>query len=197
MPLGKMTKRQHRLWVLLFAAIALGLGVALILARFLGSKSEPITLQSKIRDAIPVREATTRKVHLYFVTSNGRYLHAEERRVEASDTLSTVEAIIAALLEGPNDPKLVSPIPAGVQLRHLFVTEDGTAYLDFSPELSRLPLGGVTTERLTLYAIVNSLVLNLDAVDRVQLLVEGKVAPTLSGHLDIRHPKTADLLIVH
>jgi hypothetical protein len=78
----------------------------------------------------------------------------------------------------------------------MFVTDDGTAYLDFSSELSRLHPGGVTAERLTLYAIVNSLVLNLEQVERVQLLFEGQPGSTLCGHLDIRRAKTANLLIV-
>jgi hypothetical protein len=68
--------------------------------------------------------------------------------------------------------------------------------VDFNPELSLLHPGGVTAERLTIFAIVNSLVLNLDAVERVQLLLEGKPAPTLAGHLDIRLARTANLLIV-
>jgi hypothetical protein len=76
------------------------------------------------------------------------------------------------------------------------VTDDGTAYVDFSLELSGLHPGGIIAERLTLHSIVNSLVLNLDAVERVQLLLEGKPASTLSGHLDIGHAKTADLLII-
>jgi spore germination protein GerM len=149
-----------------------------------------------VSDSISVQEAITRKVHLYFADRKGNYLQAEERKILAEDTISAIEAIIAALLEGPDDPKLVSTIPAGSHLLHIFVTDDGTAYLDFSSELSRLHPGGITAERLTLYTIVNSLVLNLEQVERVQLLFEGKPASTLSGHLDIRQAKTANLLLV-
>jgi len=49
---------------------------------------------------------------------------------------------------------------------------------------------------MTVYAIVNSLVLNLDAVERVLLLLEGEPEATLAGHIDIRHAKIANLLIV-
>jgi len=114
----------------------------------------------------------------------------------AEDAISAIEAIMTALLEGPDDPKLVSTIPAGSRLLHVFVTDDGTAYLDFNLELPRLHPGGVTAERLTLYAIVNSIVLNLEDVERVQLLFEGKAVSTLAGHLDISQAKTANLLIV-
>jgi len=143
-----------------------------------------------------VHEVIARRVHLYFADQKGSYLQAEERKVLAEDTISAIEAIINALVEGPDNPKLVSTIPVGSRLRHIFVTDDGTAYLDFNTELSRLHPGGVTAERLTLYAIVNSLVLNLEEVERVQLLFEGKPASTLNGHVDIRQAKTANLLIV-
>ena len=180
----------------LVAAIALGFAAAFFLGKYFFSRPESTAPQSRIRHFVPVQAASTRKVHLYFASRKGRFLRAEERKIPTKDTGSAIEAIVSALLEGPEDNKLVSTIPAGVKLLHAFITDDGTAYVDFSPELSLLHAGGVTAERLTIYAIVNSLVLNLDSVERVQLLLEGKPAPTLAGHLDIRLARTANLLIV-
>ncbi|MGD8253683.1 MAG: GerMN domain-containing protein [Syntrophobacterales bacterium] len=192
----RTTKRKRRLWLLLSAAIALGFAAAFFLGKHFFSAPESTTPHSKIRDSVPVQAASTRKVHLYFASRKGRFLQAEERKIQASDTGSAIEAIISALLEGPEDVKLVSAIPAGSKLLHTFITDDGTAYVDFNPELSLLHPGGVTAERLTVYAIVNSIVLNFDSVERVQLLLEGKPAATLAGHLDIRLARTANLLIV-
>lgn len=196
MSLRKLSKRRRRVWLLFLIAIGLSFGAALSLGKFFSRGSEAINPASRVRDSIPVQEATTRKVHLYFANRKGRYLQAEQRKIEVKDTISAIEAIISTLLEGPDNSKLVSTIPAGSQLLHTFLTDNGTAYLDFNLELSRLHPGGVTAERLTLYAIVNSLVLNLDEVERVQLLLDGQPASTLSGHIDIRHAKTANLLLV-
>ncbi len=190
----RTAKRKRRLWLLL--AIALGLASAFFLGKHFFSGPESTTPHSRIRDSVPVRAAGTRKVHLYFANRKGRFLQAEERKIQAKDTVSAIDAIVSALLEGPEDAKLVSTIPAGSKLLHTFITDDGTAYVDFNPELSLLHPGGVTAERLTIFAIVNSLVLNLDSVERVQFLLEGKPAPTLAGHLDIRLARTANLLIV-
>ena len=190
----RTAKRKRRPWLLL--AIALGLASAFFLGKHFFSAPESTTPHSRIRDSVPVRAAGTRKVHLYFTNRKGRFLQAEERKIQAKDTVSAIDAIVSALLEGPEDAKLVSTIPAGSKLLHTFITDDGTAYVDFNPELSLLHPGGVTAERLTIFAIVNSLVLNLDSVERVQLLLEGKPAPTLAGHLDIRLARTANLLIV-
>ena len=192
----KKSKRNLRLWLPLCAAIGLGFVAALTLAKIFSQGSKIPAVRSTLRDPIPLQAATIRKVHLYFASRNGRYLQAEERRVEARDTTSAIEAIVEALLEGPEDSRLLSAIPAGTRLLHLFVTDDGTAYVNFNRELSDSHPGGVSAEQLTLYAIVNSIVLNLDSIERVQLLLEGKPAPTLNGHLDVRHAKTANLLIV-
>ncbi|MCG6918455.1 MAG: GerMN domain-containing protein [Deltaproteobacteria bacterium] len=196
MGLRLVSKRQSRLWLLLLVAIGLGFAAAFFLGKLFFPTTESVSPSSRVRNSIPVREAITRKIHLYFANQKGNYLQAEERKIVAEDTISAMEAIVTALMEGPDDPKLVSTIPPGSRLLHIFVTDDGTAYLDFSSELSRLHPGGVTAERLTLYAIVNSLVLNLEQVERVQLLFEGQPASTLCGHLDIRQAKTANLLIV-
>jgi spore germination protein GerM len=196
MGLRLLSKEKGRFWLLVLVAIGLAFGVVFSLGKLFFPRSESVTPTSKVRDSIAVREATARKVHLYFANRKGRFLQAEQRKIQAEDTSSAIEAIISALLEGPDNSELVSTIPAGSRLLHAFVTDDGTAYLDFNSELSRLHPGGVTAERLTLYALVNSLVLNLDQVERVQLLFEGKPASTLSGHLDIRQAKTANLLIV-
>jgi hypothetical protein len=190
------SKRKRRIWLLLFVATGLGFAAALSLGKLFFPTSEPVTPRTRVSDPITAGTTSSRKVHLYFADRKARYLQAEERKIEAKDTDSAIKAIIGALIEGPDDSKLVSTIPAGSQLLHTFATDDGTAYVDFNPELSSLHPGGVTAERLTLYAIVNSLVLNLETVERVQLLLEGKPALTLSGHLDILHPKTANLLIV-
>jgi hypothetical protein len=114
------SKRNRRLWLLLFAAIGLGFIVALALTKTFSPGSEPPAGQSRVRDAVALQAATTRKVHLYFASRNGRYLQAEERRIEVKDTVSAIEAIVVALLEGLGLPMLTSLksspvcIPAGL-----------------------------------------------------------------------------------
>ena len=196
MRVEKISNRRQRLLVLFFVAIAIGLGLLLTLNKPLVFQPESLPAHSRVRQAIPGSGDSKQQLQLFYASKDGRHLQAEERRIETADTLSAVEAIISALIEGPTEPGLVSTIPAGTQLKHSFLTEDGTAYLDFTPELATQHPGGVTAERLTLHAIVNSLVLNLDAVNCVQILLDGEPAPTLSGHLDILHPTTADLLII-
>jgi hypothetical protein len=61
-----------------------------------------------------------------------------------------------------------------------------------------LPIGvelgiqGSTEELLAVYSIVDSIVINLPAVRRVQILIRGEPVDTLAGHVDISRPLAAD-----
>jgi hypothetical protein len=46
------------------------------------------------------------------------------------------------------------------------------------------------------YAIVNAVTANLPAIQRVQLLVEGKEVDTIAGHVDVRRPLERDATLL-
>lgn len=48
--------------------------------------------------------------------------------------------------------------------------------------------GGIDSELLAVYSVVNSLQTNLEGVDGVQILIEGDTMPTLRGNVDISKP---------
>ena len=101
------------------------------------------------------------------------------------------EILIAELASMPPAP-YVGVIPAGTMLRAFYVTERGDAFVDLSSEVVSAHPGGSLNELLTVYAVVNSVSANLPAVHRVQILVNGKEADTLAGHVDLRRPLTRD-----
>jgi hypothetical protein len=196
MGLWRRGTRALGLWLIPLFLLVMGAGAAIVLVHWLGGEDQGRFLRSQLTKPVPVHEAARRRVQLYFGSLGGRRLEAEERRIEAIDPIAAAEAMVAGLVQGPATSELVSPIPKGTRLLHLFMTEDGTAYVDCSYELSASHPGGVTAERLTLYSIVNTLVMNLKEIERVQILIEGQVQATLAGHLDIRHPRAADPLLV-
>ena len=99
-----------------------------------------------------------------------------------------IEAQIAAA-----PAPLASAIPEGTKLRALYVTERGDAFVDLSAEVTARHTGGALDELFTVYAIVNALTVNLPAITRVQILIDGKEADTLAGHVDLRHPLARSL----
>jgi hypothetical protein len=74
----------------------------------------------------------------------------------------------------------------------VFVLESGLAYADFSSELRDGISGGTADELYAVYAIVNSLALNIPEITRVRILVDGEPCQTLRGHLDLRRPLTPE-----
>ena len=104
-------------------------------------------------------------------------------------------AIIEAQIAGA--PPLVSAIPADTKLRDVFITERGDAFVDLSGDLAAKHPGGSLDEIFTVYTLVNALTVNLPAVARVQILIDGKEVDTLAGHVDLRHPlaKSLDWLV--
>ena len=113
----------------------------------------------------------------------------------AEDAVAQGSQIVQALLQPPPAPYL-AVIPAGTTLRALYLTAGGDAFVDLSAEVSTKHPGGTQAELLTVYAIVNAVTTNLRGVRRVQLLIDGREADTVAGHVDVRRPLELDATLV-
>ena len=135
-------------------------------------------------------------VHLYFASRDSYFLMAEQRVViHPANPVGLADAIVKALIKGPQK-SLLKTIPADTRLKALFITPDGTCYVDLSEAVSKNHPGGSKSELLTIYSMVNSLVLNVPQIERVQILIDGNQAPTLAGHIDLQVPVKADMLLI-
>ncbi len=129
---------------------------------------------------------------LFYVSEDGMHLTPMQREVPfAAATADQARAIVEAQLASA--PPLVSAIPPNTQLRAVFMTERGDAFVDLSGEVSSRHSGGSLDEIFTVYTIVDALTVNLPAIKRVQILVDGKEVDTLAGHVDLRHPLAKSL----
>jgi spore germination protein GerM len=136
-------------------------------------------------------------VTIYFPSAGSDRLDADPREiVETGGPAERGGQILAALLAGPKAAGLLKAVPEGTELRRLWVRDDGTAYADFSEELVQGMTGGSSDELLTLYAIVDSLTLNVSEIKRVAVLVNGRERDTLGGHVDIRRPLVTDKTLI-
>ena len=135
-------------------------------------------------------------VHLYFSDKDEAFLQSEDRVVVApQDPIPLATLILDLLIKGPRT-ELVKTIPDSTRVRALFLKPEGIAYVDLTAEMSENHPGGVKTEIMTIYSLVNTLVLNVPEIRSVQILIEGREAPTLAGHVDIRFPFNADMLLI-
>ena len=133
---------------------------------------------------------------LFYAAANGQALVQTRREVVlAEGIVPQGREILAAQLQGAPSP-YTSVIPQGTTLRAFYVTDRGDAFVDLSQEASSRHSGGSSAELLTVYAIVNAITANLPTVQRVQILIDGKEADTLAGHVDLRRPLQQDLSLV-
>ena len=113
----------------------------------------------------------------------------------ATSVVDQGRQILTVQLQDAPQP-YVQVVPKGTKLRAFYVTERGDAFVDLSGDVVSAHPGGSLTELLTVYAIVNAVTANLPAVQRVQLLVEGKEVDTIAGHVDVRRPLERDTTLV-
>lgn len=139
---------------------------------------------------VPERRITAT---LYFVSEDGMSLVGAQREIPFGDPIveqarRIVEAQIAAA-----PPGLASPVPSGTTLRALYLSDRGDAFVDLNSNARTNHTGGALDELFTVYAIVDALTVNLPAITRVQILIEGREVDTLAGHVDLRHPLQKNL----
>jgi spore germination protein GerM len=136
------------------------------------------------------------KTHLYFLDENYRFLRAEERSLVRQDSaVERARSIVDALIEGP-EGELLPTLPPETKLLSLYVTQDGVAYADFDRAISENHSGGTLSELFTVFSVVNTLALNIQEIEAVKILIEGREAKTLAGHIDIRFPFRPDILMI-
>ena len=169
------------------------------LPRWYSSRKEATVAAAAGTPAAPSPGAAVRKITatLFYVSEDGMTLTPAQREVAFSpDVSAQARAIVEAQL-APAAP-LVSAIPADTKLRDVFVTERGDAFIDLSGDIVARHSGGSLDEILTVYTLVNALTVNLPAIGRVQILIDGKEVDTLAGHVDLRHPLAKSLnWVVH
>ena len=154
--------------------------------------------QDKIPYKIPMigDKGDTVRMRLYFGHAKSKHLVKEERQMSAAEEISLqAKEVILELIKGPTPP-LTKTIPPGTRLLDLSIDRSRTAYVDLSSDLIEKHTGGSSAELLTVYSIVNSLTLNFNEIDKVQILVEGKRVDTIAGHIFAGIPLKSNLQMV-
>jgi spore germination protein GerM len=184
-------KRKKKPKVLLLAALAV-IFVVLVVVYFSGGGGEKIRHETEPSGpgglSADGEAPTTRTITLFFLSEDDDLLHAEKREVPAGRSVAEdVETAVGELLKGSSGD-LVSPFPPETKVRQVFLDEDGTAFVDFSREFAENAAFGASSEMAAVYAVVNTVAVNLKSVKRVSILIEGGERETLGGHIDLSRP---------
>lgn len=183
-------RRPKVIAVLAVTVVALAVVIMVVAPRFYRPAPVAGPGQAPAAPAVPERKITAT---LFYVSEDGVSLMPVHTEVAFGDPVSEqARHIIEAQIAPPAAPN-VSAIPAGTKLRAVYVSERGDAFVDLSGDIGSKHTGGALDELFAVYAIVNSVTVNLPAITRVQILVDGKEVDTLAGHVDIRQPLAKNL----
>ncbi len=127
---------------------------------------------------------------LYFANTEQTDLAAEERVVEVNSNQTREKTILEQLIAGPVEKDRLRTIPAETKIRDVTTTKDGTCYVNLSEDFVTKHNGGKRTELLAIYSIVNSLC-ELEQIEQVQFLIEGKKLDEWEGGFELKSPFTA------
>ena len=142
------------------------------------------------------KQSTKIQTHLYFADRHNSFLRSEQRVMQRpDDPIVFGRAIIEALIGGPQKG-LVRTIPIGTALNAIYIDPENVCYVDLSEAVKTNHPGGSNSELLTIYSVVNSLILNVSEIKRVKILIGGYEAPTLAGHINLQNPFKAHMLLI-
>ena len=194
-----MSKRRGLPYVALVAALALVAIAAWRLMPTDGSDAAPEAAEvepstpSQTPEEPKLTPLPRQSVLVYYPRTEWSGLVGEEREIFGTASPGDrAKQILSDLIAGPAGEFAMRALPPGTQLRQVYVLDNGVAYIDFSQDLRRGIGGGSSEELLTIYAIVDSVALNVSEIKRVGILIEGEPVETLNGHVDLRRPLPPD-----
>jgi hypothetical protein len=118
----------------------------------------------------------------------GNQLQVEERRLpKMAGHNAIAEDTIEEYFKG-SAGAATSIIPKDVKLLGLYKGEDQMLYVDLSDEFRRNFQGDAIGEFLLLKGLYESIISNVEDVQDVKVLIEGKEVETLGGHLYLLYP---------
>lgn len=129
-------------------------------------------------------------IKLYMAAAGGG-LKSEEKEIAAAHF--TPEGLWEELILASRQEK-ISTIPPDTKLLAV-QKEGGVLVLNLSHHLTRGESLGSTAEMARVYSIVNTMA-QLQGVEAVQILIEGRTVESLAGHIDLTGPLTPDYSLV-
>jgi germination protein M len=138
-------------------------------------------------------------VKVFFPPESGDSLLAAEDDMifKSTELANRAKQVLQRVQEGPLKSGMFPSMPKDTKIQDVFISEQGTAYVNLSNTVATNHPGGVLNELATIYSIVNSLTYNLPEIKEVKILIGGIEKETLAGHCVLLLPLQMDLSITN
>lgn len=175
---------------IVIGAVAVGLGWGMMTALSRTLRTPEPADPAVAEPAPPTAPAVPHiQAKLFFASESGQELVLAEREVPLQEgVVAQARAIVEAQLSAAAPEPLARAIPEGAALRGVYLSSRNEIFVDLDGAIRSRHPGGSLNELLTVYAIVNAITVNLPDVQEVQVLIDGREADTLAGHVDLRQP---------
>jgi hypothetical protein len=128
----------------------------------------------------------TERVTLWVAYDDIGVLRAQSAQIPLpSVRQERAEELVRALVALYLDKSSPHPLPAGSDVRSVYLVDPGLAVIDLNAALADGHRSGILAEELTVASLVQTLSANIPGILRVKILVEGKQRDTLAGHADL------------
>ncbi len=121
------------------------------------------------------------------------YLSANEEWVTESRTIrgfeterQEVQSCLETFLGGPVSAEARLPGKELIQIGGVYLDGKGGIIINFETQAEILNMGGIEAENVFIQSLIHTIKSNYPSIKHMQLIVNGSVAETLAGHLDIR-----------
>lgn len=164
--------------------------VAVVVAAYYLLSNWPLMRDRDAPQGIQSVSEETRSVTLFFADREGDRLLAETHEIPEREGFEVlVESVVAELIRGPHDDKLVSVIPPQSDVLQVFWDdEEQTLFLDMNRAFVTNHQGGSTAEYYTISMIIGTINANFPQVRKLQFLVDGYPVETIAGHYAVDKP---------
>lgn len=144
--------------------------------------------KSATEDANGISVRTEDLLFLRMYYPAGGQLQIEEKKLpRRTGWMAIAAATVEEYFKGPANPA-ASIIPKDVKLNGLYRGADKILYVDLSEGLRRNFQGDTFAEFLLLKGLYESIISNVEDVQDVKVLIEGREAETLGGHFFLLYP---------
>lgn len=124
-------------------------------------------------------------IRLYFASSDGTKLVAEDVYIHYSKAYSLEKVIVESLIAGPISKNLNPTLSSDVKLYDDVSVVDGVCYVDFNQRfLDRM---NDQSFALNVYSVVNSLT-ELEHISSVQIKIDGEIVAGNDGNISLAEP---------
>ncbi len=132
-----------------------------------------------------VKQLDQETIRLYFASSDGTKLVAEDVYVHYSSTYALEQVIVESLISGPISQNLNPTLSSDVKLYDDVSVSDGVCYVDFNQRfLDRI---NEQSFALNVYSVVNSLT-ELDYISSVQIMIDGEIVEGNDANISLAQP---------